>query len=119
MKNEFSILYILFLIICLTYFFISTILAEKKMSYGEFVTKVHKPAICPKKKNEMDDLISRLKHPVKESKKIPSSYSYHNLYNINGEHPWNSISQYTAESRKTPMNVSRQLLNDTNKVRNL
>lgn len=68
----------------------------------------------------MDDLILRLKHPVKESKKVPSSYSYHNLYNTNGEHPWNSISQYhPAGSRKTPMNATRQLFNESENINNL
>lgn len=61
------------------------------MSYGEFVSQVHRPITSLKKKVEMENLISKLKHPIKESKKIPSSASYHNLYNQNGQNPWSSM----------------------------
>jgi len=48
----------------------------------------------------MENLIQKLKHPIKESKKIPSSLSYHHLYNTNGEHPWHSISQIAGSNKK-------------------
>ena len=47
--------------------------------------------ISIKKRIEMEGLIAKTKHPVKESKKIPSSASYDHLYNQNGENPWNSL----------------------------
>lgn len=69
------------------------LLAEKKMSYGAFVNQVHKPIISAKKVQEMENNMDKLKHPIKESRKIPSSASYHDLYNLKGDNPWNSKSQ--------------------------
>lgn len=78
------------------------LLAEKLKTYGEFVNKVHKPVISEKKKAEMDSIIEKLKHPVKETKKIPSSASYHDLYNTNGKNPWASTS--VLHKSTTPTN---------------
>ena len=77
------------------------LLAEKKMSYGEFVNKIHKPVISIKKKMEMEALKDKIKHPIKETVKIPSSASYHDLYNLNGKNPWNTVSQSLGQTRSS------------------
>ena len=82
-------------------------LSEKKMSYGEFVNKVHRPVISIKKKQEMDHLIEKSKHPIKESKKVPSSASYHDLYNTNGENPWNSKTHLLGQSRISSLSATK------------
>ena len=89
-------------------------LALKRISYGEFVNKIHKPIVCPKKKLEMEHMINRLKHPAKQIKKFQNSLNYNQLYNVNGEHPWNSVSQITNGSRRTPSNIAGKLLKDHN-----
>ncbi|CAI2381507.1 unnamed protein product [Moneuplotes crassus] len=110
------------------------LLAEKKMTYGQFVQQVHKPIVSEKKKEEMEHLKEKAKHPVKEGKKIPSSAGYHDLYNLHGENPWNSTSHLVGQSRisslsainhRTPLNnlrnhsrlVSRGAKNSTRKLK--
>jgi len=82
-------------------------LAEKKIVYGEFVNKMHKPVISLKKKVQMESLVEKSKHPIKESKKIPSSASYHDLYNVDGKHPWNVSPQNMTNSRISGISKQR------------
>ena len=78
------------------------------MTYGVFVNQVHKPVISEKKVQEMESLKEKVKHPVKERKKIPSSASYHDLYNLKGENPWNSKSQFLGSSRISAFSVNKR-----------
>ena len=88
------------------------LLAQKKMSYGDFVSQVHKPAMSMKKKVEMENLIDKLKHPIKETHKVPNSASYDNLYNRDGQHPWSSIKSINA----THLSMSRANIRDNQNV---
>jgi hypothetical protein len=69
--------------------------------------KIHKPIVSEKKKIEMESLKERTKHPVKEGVKIPSSASYNDLYNKNGDHPWNLISQNLGHSTISAFSQNR------------
>ena len=43
------------------------LLFEKKRSYSRYVSDVHKPAASHIKSKELENLMDRLKHPVRES----------------------------------------------------
>jgi hypothetical protein len=91
------------------------LLAEKKTSYGQFVSKVHRPVVSVKKRHEMELMKDRAHHPIKETKKVPSSAGYHDLYNTKGENPWSSNLQLLNNTRLTTLSSNK--IEPLNKLR--
>jgi hypothetical protein len=91
------------------------LLAEKKTNYGQFVSKVHRPVVSVKKRQEMELMKERAHHPIKETKKVPSSAGYHDLYNTKGDNPWNSKSQLLNNTRLTTLSSNK--IEPLNKLR--
>ena len=47
------------------------LLFEKKKSYSKYVSDIHKPSASVLKAKELENLRDRLKHPVRESQRLP------------------------------------------------
>lgn len=81
------------------------LLHDKKKSYAKYVKDVHVPAQSHQKAKELENLIERIKHPIRQSQRITPGTSVPLLPPINGLQnairrirPRNAVSQADQES---------------------